>query len=233
MASAITPPFFELGPKSYKYGQDVIDIACAADEAAARFNINVIFTAPFLILERIVSSTKNLHVFAPYMDDISIGREGAGGKILPESVKAAGACGVCLNHSQRPIPLSTLCSLMKRAKDIGLYTEVCASSMSEIKAVSVLSPDIIIAEPVELIGTTESADLGYIQTTLDTISSIDKSIRVLIGAGISSGDDVYKCIYAGADATGSASGIFKSKDPEAMIVEMFSAVRQAWDDRHN
>lgn len=232
MNKNIEPPFFELGPKSYKYGQDVIDIAWMADEAAAKYDIRVIFTSPFLLLERIASTTKNLLVFAPYFDDISMGPEGAGGKILPESVKVAGAKGVQLNHSQRPMSLATLCKLIQKARDLELYTEVVASSIAEIKAVAVLKPDIIIAEPLELIGTTTSADLSYITAAVETISAIDKDIRVLIGAGINSGKDVYKCIYSGADASGSASGIFTSENPKASINEMFSAVRQAWDDRN-
>ena len=30
----IKAPFFEIGPKSYLYGQDVIDLAIAADKAS-------------------------------------------------------------------------------------------------------------------------------------------------------------------------------------------------------
>jgi len=55
---------------------------------------------------------------------------------------------------------------------------------------------------------------------------------VLQGAGINSGKDVYKVIKAGAVATGSSSGISKAVDPEAMIEEMISALRNAWDDTH-
>jgi pyridoxal biosynthesis lyase PdxS len=38
-------------------------------------------------------------------------------------------------------------------------------------------------------------------------------------------------IKAGADATGTTSGIMKAVDPEAMMEEMISAVRSAWDER--
>ncbi|MCL2080786.1 MAG: triose-phosphate isomerase [Oscillospiraceae bacterium] len=233
MLSKIKPPFFELGPKSYMYGRDVVDIALLADEEAVKNDIRVIFTAPLILLERIASRTKNLYVFAPCMDDIRIGPGGGGGKVLPESVRDAGAHGVCLNHPERPVSLSALCGLIQKARDLGLYSEVCASSMAEVRAVANLSPNIIISEPAELIGTAESADLSYIRTSLETVGSVNADISVLIGAGISSGNDVYKCIYAGADAAGSASGIFNAKDPKAKLREMFAAVRRAWDDRQN
>ena len=56
---------------------------------------------------------------------------------------------------------------------------------------------------------------------------------MLQGAGISNGRDVYHVIRAGADATGTTSGIMKAQDPEAMLDEMIHAVRAAWDEIHN
>ena len=56
---------------------------------------------------------------------------------------------------------------------------------------------------------------------------------MLTAAGIANGQDVYNTIIAGADATGSSSGIAKAKDRSAMVDEMISAVRRAWDERHN
>jgi len=44
---------------------------------------------------------------------------------------------------------------------------------------------------------------------------------------------VYQTIRSGADATGSSSGIAKAPDRAAMVDEMISAVRLAWDERHN
>ena len=55
---------------------------------------------------------------------------------------------------------------------------------------------------------------------------------VLQGAGISNGNDVYNTIKLGAQATGSTSGIIKAEDPAAMVEEMISALRRAWDELH-
>ena len=33
----IRAPFFEIGPKSYLYGQDVVDLAIAADNASEKY----------------------------------------------------------------------------------------------------------------------------------------------------------------------------------------------------
>ena len=55
---------------------------------------------------------------------------------------------------------------------------------------------------------------------------------MLTAAGIAGGEDVYNTIIAGADATGSSSGVAKAADRPAMVEEMIAAVRKAWDERH-
>ncbi len=54
---------------------------------------------------------------------------------------------------------------------------------------------------------------------------------VLQGAGIKSGEDVYKVIVGGVQGTGSSSGIFKAEHPETMVVEMIKGARLGWDAR--
>ena len=55
---------------------------------------------------------------------------------------------------------------------------------------------------------------------------------MLQAAGIKCGQDVYNVIRAGADATGTTSGVMRAEDPEAAMEEMISAVRRAWDETH-
>ena len=65
------------------------------------------------------------------------------------------------------------------------------------------------------------------------VKDIDSEILVLTAAGIANGNDVYNTIIAGADATGSSSGVAKAKDRAAMVDEMISAVRRAWNERNH
>lgn len=225
----LEPPFFEIGPKNYLFGDQILDLARIADEAAAKFDVRVIFTTPYANIERVAASTKTLKVFAPHMDDIPVGRGLA--CVLGESLKAAGAVGVMLNHAERALPLSTLVRALARARELELMTIVCADSIAETRAVAQLSPDLMITEPAELIGSGQACDMTYVRQAIDAVMGINPDIGVLVGGGISSGEDVYRTIMAGADATGSSSGIAKAADPGAMVWEMLSALRQAWDDR--
>ena len=227
----IKAPFFEIGPKSYLYGQDVIDLAKAADAASAKYDVDIIFTTPIVEIARVKAATSRIHVFAPHMDPLRPGRGLA--DILPESLVAAGAEGVMLNHCEKPLSLGVLKETIKRADEVGLTTIVCADSMAEASMIAMLNPNIIVAEPSELIGTGVSVGPEYVKAATDAVKKINPDILVLTAAGIANGNDVYNTIFAGADATGSSSGVAKAEDRAAMVDEMISAVRRAWDARNN
>lgn len=226
---SLKPPFFEIGPKSYLYGDDVLDLALAADAAAQKYDVDIIFTTPVVDIRRVAERVKRIFVFAPHMDPIVPGRGLA--DTLPESLLAAGARGVMLNHSEKPIPLCVLSQTIRRADEVGLATIVCTDSIQEAAAVAHLAPNIIVAEPTELIGTGKTSSMDYVKASIDAVKRVNPNIYVLQGAGISNGRDVYDVIFAGAEATGSSSGIVKAKDRAAMVDEMIGAVRRAWDER--
>lgn len=223
-------PFFEIGPKSYLYGDDIVELAKAADAAAEKYGVDIIFTTPVVDIRRVREATKNIHVFAPHMDPIYPGRGLA--DILPESLVAAGADGVMLNHCEKPLSFEALEQTIARAKEVGLTTIVCADSLAEASKIATLKPDIIVAEPSELIGTGVSVGKEYVEAATKSVKDVDPDILVLTAAGISNGEDVYNTIIAGADATGSSSGVAKAEDRSAMVDEMIAAVRRAWNERH-
>ena len=229
--TTIKAPFFEIGPKSYLYGQDVIDLAIAADRASEKYDVDIIFTTPVVEIARVKAATKRLHVFAPHMDPLRPGRGLA--DTLPESLVAAGAEGVMLNHCERPLGLAVLKETIARAKEVGLTSIVCADSCTEAGMIAMLKPDIIVAEPTELVGTGVSCGPEYVAAATRAVKDVDPDILVLTAAGIANGQDVYDTIIAGADATGSSSGVAKAPDRAAMVDEMISAVRRAWDERHS
>ena len=226
----IEPPFFEIGPKAYLYGEQMLELAKVADEASARYDVRIILTPQPTDIRLLAQQTRNVLIFAQHIDPIVVGR--GLGAILPEAVKAAGAVGAMLNHAERPMTAADLYQAIRRADEVGLATIVCASSLGEAEAIAHFAPNIIVAEPTELIGTGQSSDIEYVVATTSAVKKINSEILVLQGAGISNGQDVYNMIRAGADATGTTSGIMKAADPEAMLWEMIEAVRTAWDERH-
>ena len=226
----LKPPFFEIGPKSYLVGDEVLALAKAADAASKKYDVDIIFTTPVVDIRRVAEQTERIFVFAPHMDPLRAGRGLA--DVLPESLVAAGAKGVMLNHCEKPVTLDLLDKTIRRADEVGLATIVCTDTIAQAAAVAHLSPNIIVAEPTELIGTGQTSDEEYVRLSIEAVKGVNPAVYVLQGAGISKGEDVYRVIYAGAEATGSSSGVVKAPDRAKMIDEMIGAVRRAYNDRN-
>lgn len=224
----LEPPFFHIGIKAFKYGKEALSLARSAEKASGKYSVDVIISPQYADLRLIAESTDNLFVFAQHMDPQSIG-EGHG-SVLPESLKEAGASGVILNHAAKPLNLSEISKAVNRADDLNLATVVCADRGDEAAAVANFSPNIVLAEPKELIGTGETSDRNYIKSTRETIKQVHSGVKVLQGAGVSNGQDVYDLIEAGAEGVGAASGIMQAESPEKKIDEMIQAARRAWGD---
>ena len=222
-------PYFEIGVKNYLFGDDVLKLARAADAAAKEFDVDVMFIAPYTDIRRVAEQTERLIVLAPYMDLIPPGRGMA--DVLPEALRAAGAKGVVINHCERPMTLSAIRKTIDRAREIGILSFVCTDTISETQAVAHFHPDVMNPEPSELIGrSSEGRDLGFIRISNEAVAAIDPEIVVEQAAGISSPQQVYDCLAAGAQAVGAASGICRAEDPCEMAREMIASVRRFIDE---
>ena len=230
MKPTIRTPYFEIGTKNYVWGDKLLEYAKAADAAAEKYDIDILFIVPALEVRRVAENTKHLKVFCTYMDTLRPGRGMA--DILPEALKAAGAEGVVVNHCEKPMSLPQIKATIDRARELDMLVFACADSVAETKAIAELHPDIINPEPSELIGGTGGgvSDMGYVMEVIREIRKIDPDILIEQAAGITNGQQVYDFIMAGSEAAGAASGIMKAEDPIAMIDEMIAATRRAADD---
>lgn len=226
----IKPPFFEVGPKAFLYGEKMLNLAKVIDKTAMKYDVDVIVTPQYTDISLLAQNTERIFVFAQHMDSLPVGR--GLGSVLPEAVKAAGAVGVMLNHAEKPLTMEEVEKTIRRADEVGLATIVCADTVEDVKTIAKMAPNLIVAEPTDLIGTGQTSDSNYVIDTIQTVRSINPDIMVLQGAGISNGQDVYNTIKLGAQATGSTSGIIKASDPYAMVEEMLFALRKAWDELH-
>ncbi len=227
-SSIIKPPFFEIGPKAIIYGEEMLKLAKVIDKTAMKYDVDVILTPQYTDIKLLADNTERIFIFAQHMDYLKPGR--GLGSVLPEAVKAAGAKGVMLNHAEKPLTLDVIEKTIRRAEEVELATIVCADTVEDVKTIAKMGPDMIVAEPTELIGTGTTSDSNYVIDTINTVKEINENIMVLQGAGISNGQDVYNTIKLGAQATGSTSGILKADDPYAMVEEMLFNLRKAWDE---
>ena len=218
----IRKPFFIVNPKSYLYGDDAMKMAKIADKLAEKYDIDCLFTGQLVDLPESAKETSHLIITAQHMDSLHPGR--GMGHVLPEALVNRGIKAVVLNHAEKPLTIAELDATIKRAKEVGLMTVVCSDTVEQCKAIAELNPDVMICEPDSLIGTGNSSNESYIESTTKAVRSVNPNILIMQAAGVSTGEDVEKIMKLGADGTGGTSGIINAPSWEDKISEMMSAL---------
>lgn len=161
-------------------------------------------------------------VLAQHIDPITYGSHT--GHLLPESVKLEGAVGTILNHSERRLDRETLKKSIERAKEVGLEVILCAETPEEGESFLEFNPDYIAVEPPELIG----GDISVSSAQPEIIENAVKLIggdKLLVGAGVKTGEDVKKCIELGAKGVLLASGVTKAEDPKTVLMDLADGLK--------
>ncbi|MGB3483496.1 MAG: triose-phosphate isomerase [Mycobacterium sp.] len=221
MKPLIKAPFFEIGVKNYLFGDAVFELAVAADRAAVQYDIDILFIAPYADIRRIAEGTQRLVILAPYMDTIRPGRGLA--DVLPESLKAAGAKGVVVNHSERPMSLVQIRQTIERADELDLLTFACADTVDDARAIALYRPDILNPEPSALIGSGQTGGVEFMRESTIAVKEISADTLVEQAAGITTAEHVHDYIAGGADGVGVASGIACAEDPVERLHHLLDA----------
>lgn len=230
----LQPPFFEVGPKAYAYGTEVVELAKYADQLSEEYDVRIIVTPQYVDIPLVAEETENVFVFAQHMDWLPIGR--GIGSVLPESLKAAGADGVFLNHVEKRVQMADLIKTISRAKEVGLMTFVCADTVEDGEVLAKEAPTFIVVESPEMIGsgkTREQGEYEKIKEIEERIHRVNKDVLLFHGAGINNAQDVFDVISAGATGTGSSSALFLAENRHEMLKQMIQAVHNAWKIRKN
>jgi len=174
-----------------------------------------------------VAAQEDVLVFSQHVDAIEPGA--FTGHILAESLKAAGASGVLLNHSERMIRLNEVQRAVNRSRELGLLTVICAGNADLAAAASLMKPDMVAIEPPELIGSGRAVSKEkpeVIENSVKKIRAVNNSVRILCGAGISTGEDVYAALKLGAQGILVASGVIKAPNPAQVVTDFCEAARR-------
>ncbi|CAJ36145.1 triosephosphate isomerase [Methanocella arvoryzae MRE50] len=165
----------------------------------------------------------DIEIFAQHVDPIEPG--GHTGHILPEALKCAGATGTLINHSEDRMPADQIRKCVELCRKHGLTSVVCAESVEKVKEVAAFKPDYIAIEPPELIGSgipVSKANPDIVRNSVNAVT--DPEIKVLCGAGISTGDDVKAALALGTHGVLLASGVVKAKDPKKALYDLVSLI---------
>jgi len=201
-------------------GEGSLRIAEAAQWASSKTGAEVIVAPPGPMVALVVSRV-TIPVFSQ-----TVGSETGDqttGAFLPEAVKAAGAKGTLLNHSESSRPLNELKLMLPRLRGLSLKACVCTGTTSQAVTLSRLEPDYLAVEPPELIGSGVDVSKARPELVSRTVSKVRETGyggKILCGAGIASGEDVKKAVELGADGVLVSSSVVKARDWPSKIEEL-------------
>jgi len=231
MPRKVEYPLIALNFKTYleAFGENAVRLAKIAERVSREYGVCVVVAPPQIDLAQVVREVE-IPVFAQHVDPYKPGSHT--GSILAEDVKAAGASGSIVNHSEHRLKLADIGIVLERLRENGLMSLLCTDTVKTTKAGAALGPDILAIEPPELIGTgipVSKAKPEVVTGAVKAVKRINPAVRVLCGAGISAGDDVAKAIELGADGVLLASAYVKAEDPKAVLSKMAEAAVKSWE----
>jgi triosephosphate isomerase (TIM) len=219
-------PIVILNFKTYleSTGKNALELAKACEKVAKETGINIAVAPQHMDLYQL-SQEVDIPVMAQHIDPVTAG--GHTGSILLECAKEAGAAGTLINHSEKRMKLADIDEIIKRSTAEKMLSVVCTNNIETSAAVASLGPDFVAVEPPELIGSgipVSQAEPEVVEGTVAEVQKINPSVKVLCGAGISTGDDMKAALDLGSEGVLLASGIILAKSPEKALLDLVSKI---------
>ena len=218
----ISYPLVLINFKAYPQssGKKGLELARVAEKVSKETGVSIA-VAPQLTDLALIASNVDIPVFSQHADAVDPGSKT--GHVTLEAVRDAGAIGTMLNHSERRIRADEIDVIVKKAKNLGLLTVVCANTPEVTAAMAALGPDMVAIEPPELIGTgipVSKAKPEVVTGAVELVKKVNPQVKVLCGAGITTGEDFEAALKLGTVGVLLASGIVKAKDWEKAILDL-------------
>lgn len=228
MTRSLTAPFFEIGLKNLLRRGEIESVAVAAGQAGHDHGVVVLLTVPTALVSPIHCLASGVRVLGQGMDPDPLGP--SMNRVTAEALADAGAWGVMLNHDADPLDDERLTVALRRAAEVGLATVVCAGTRDDALRFAALGPDVVLYEPPELIGTNSSDARDWIAGATEAIHRAGGNTLAMHAGGIGRPEVARAVMAAGADGTGSTSGLLSARDRERAADEFIAATRAGWDD---
>ena len=211
-----------LNLKCYEQSLKSDFFAQLASEVQEESDVRIVLCPPTTQLS--ISSKIFPDTFSQHVDSVAMGA--CTGSNLPEFIKAAGAKGSLLNHSERRVSNNEIESSVKRMASLDLETIVCAATPFDCSKVAKFNPSFIAVEPPELIGSgisVSNAKPEVVTKSLEVVKKISPKTTFLCGAGVSNKTDVSNALKLGSEGVLLASAFVKAKDPKEFLRDLCSA----------
>lgn len=201
-------------------GKRIFKLAEIAQDISQKYKIEIMIAPPqnsLLYLSQFIK----LPLICQHIDNEKIGP--TTGFIIPELAKSYGASGSLINHSEHKIEHASIQNIIKRLRQLNMFSIVCASSSREVGDLSRFNPDMIAIEPPDLIGTGKAVSKvnpSIITESIKEARIYSKNVKVICGAGIVDKTDIQSAINLGSEGILLASGLIKSESWKDKLIEL-------------
>lgn len=216
-------PIIIVNFKAYKQssGKNAVTLAKICQKVARSTKTNIAVAVQATDLAAVTKAVK-IPVLAQHVDPVSYGAKT--GKIPPETIKAKGAIGTLINHSEYQLDMKTIKETIKQCNTAKLQTVVCASTPSIAKKAARLKPTMVAIEPPALIG----GNISVTEAKPSIVTNTTKHVKrpVLCGAGVHAYEDVVKALELGTQGILIASAVVKARTPERVLQELAAGLKK-------
>lgn len=202
-------------------GEDGVALARIHDQIAKETGASIGIAVNALDLARVVESV-SIPVFAQHLDPVAYG--GHTGHISAYQLKELGVYGTLLNHAEHRLGNEIIMKSVQMAKEVGLFTIVCADTPAKAAELLDFHPDLIAFEPPELIGGDISVSKAGPHLIEEGVKAVGEN-KLLVGAGVRDPEDVQIGLSLGACGVLLASGVVKAADPYSALLGLVSGLR--------
>ncbi len=207
-------------------GKGALRLAKICDGVARSTGVNIVVCPPTAELTSVARGV-SIPVMAQHVDARKAGA--ATGWVTATAIKATGAVGSLVNHSEHRLARVEIAAVVEACRDVGLISCVCADSAETAADLATIGPDLIAVEPPELIGgdvSVTSAKPEVVEKTVMAVRAVDGRIPVLCGAGVKNGNDVARALELGTKGVLLASGVVRAKDPKSVLLDLVKSIRE-------
>jgi triosephosphate isomerase len=201
--------------KAYKEatGANALELAKLHQLVAEDMKVNIAVAGQAMDLAMLASGVST-QVLAQHVDGVGYGAYT--GSVPVEIAHVMGVDGSMLNHSESRISDRQIQCALEDLKRLQMLSLVCAENVEEGRKFADMGADFIAIEPPELIGGNISVSTAKPELISAAVLAIGPG-RVIVGAGIKTGEDVRIALELGAVGVLVASGVVCNEDPEAAL----------------
>ena len=224
--SEFRPPTIVVNFKGYAEaeGPRALTLAKTCQKVSKESGVQIAVCPPMIGLA-LIARSMDIPVYSQNVDPL---KPGSGtGFVTPSMLHSTDVKGTLVNHSEHRQPLESVGTCIEMCKYLSLDVCACAESAEEAGKIAGFAPQMIAVEPPELIGgdvSVTTANPRIVSDTVDAVHSVNPDVAVLCGAGVKTGEDVRAALDLGARGVLLASGVVKSRDPEAALRDLIKLI---------